>query len=105
MSKISSPISLFELGSTHVNISIYDEFTSSNNLHYEEKLEYTDKQNFFENDQIQNSIVKAEKDLGWIREVSVQDMCKEMTINDLEAAKRNRLLKENGFSIHLNKED
>ena len=64
MSKISSPISLFELGSTHVNISIYDEFTSSNNLHYEEKLEYTDKQNFFENDQIQNSIVKAEKDLG-----------------------------------------
>ncbi len=48
---------------------------------------------------------KAEKDLGWIREVSVQDMCKEMTINDLEAAKRNRLLKENGFSIHLNKED
>lgn len=37
---------------------------------------------------------KAEQKLGWIPEISVQEMCSEMVLNDLKIAKRNALLKK-----------
>ena len=48
---------------------------------------------------------KAKYKLGWVPEISVQDMCSEMVINDLNIAKRNCLLKDSGYEIPLSTED
>ena len=42
---------------------------------------------------------KAKNKLNWEPEISVEALCKEMVANDLEVAKRNALLKENGFGV------
>lgn len=47
---------------------------------------------------------KAKKKLGWIPEISVQEMCKEMVENDLVLAKQHALLKKHGFSISVSVE-
>jgi len=39
----------------------------------------------------------AKNKLGWVPEITVQEMCAEMVQEDLKMAKRNRLLKNNGF--------
>lgn len=41
----------------------------------------------------------AKEKLGWIPEISVESMCKEMVLEDLKAAKRHALLKEHGHDI------
>jgi GDPmannose 4,6-dehydratase len=41
---------------------------------------------------------KAKSKLGWVPEVTVQEMCKEMVTSDLLDAKRHALLKANGFT-------
>jgi len=41
---------------------------------------------------------KARKVLGWIPQVSAQEMCAEMVASDLESARKNAMLLENGFS-------
>ena len=43
----------------------------------------------------------AKEKLGWIPEITVQDMCAEMVQSDLEEAKRIKLLKDNGYDISL----
>jgi GDPmannose 4,6-dehydratase len=40
---------------------------------------------------------KAKKMLGWVPEISVREMCKEMVAADLETARRHALLKAHGF--------
>ena len=40
---------------------------------------------------------KAREKLGWVPEISVQDMCREMVSHDLEAAKRHALLRRHGY--------
>ncbi len=47
---------------------------------------------------------KAKHKLGWIPEISVQNMCKEMVAADLVEAKRNAMLKANGYSINISAE-
>lgn len=47
---------------------------------------------------------KARKKLGWVPEISVQEMCSEMVASDLNKAKSQVLLRNNGFDIKLNKE-
>ena len=47
---------------------------------------------------------KAKDKLGWEPEITVQEMCAEMVKHDLEKAKKNILLKENGFQINIPKE-
>ena len=47
---------------------------------------------------------KAKDKLGWEPEITVQEMCAEMVKHDLEKAKKNVLLKENGFQINIPKE-
>jgi GDPmannose 4,6-dehydratase len=42
---------------------------------------------------------KAKEKLGWSPEVSVQEMCAEMVLEDLKIAKRHSLLKEHGHEI------
>ena len=47
---------------------------------------------------------KAMKKLGWIPEITVQEMCKEMVANDLKEAKKNILLRDNDFMVNISKE-
>jgi len=44
---------------------------------------------------------KAKQKLGWEPEISVQEMCKEMVLEDLEVAKRDSFMKNNGYNISL----
>jgi GDPmannose 4,6-dehydratase len=46
----------------------------------------------------------AKTKLGWVPEVSVQEMCMEMVAADLREAKRHALLKANGYSIAVSLE-
>ena len=39
----------------------------------------------------------AKNKLGWVPEITVQEMCREMVREDLKLAKRAQLLKENGY--------
>jgi len=47
---------------------------------------------------------KAKDELGWIPEITVQEMCAEMVREDLKDAKRHVLLKEHGHKLHITKE-
>jgi GDPmannose 4,6-dehydratase len=47
---------------------------------------------------------KAKDELGWVPEITVQEMCTEMVREDLKKAKRNALLKEHGYKINISKE-
>lgn len=42
---------------------------------------------------------KAKEVLGWVPEITVEEMCSEMVANDLDVAKRHALLKEHGFDV------
>ena len=44
---------------------------------------------------------KAKNKLGWVPEISAQEMCAEMTLSDLQEAKRIKLLKEHGYDVSL----
>ena len=44
---------------------------------------------------------KAKIKLGWVPEITVREMCKEMVEADLAAAKSSKLLKQNGFRVNL----
>jgi GDPmannose 4,6-dehydratase len=47
---------------------------------------------------------KAKEKLGWVPEITVQEMCKEMVMNDLEQAKQHSLLKKHGYNISISNE-
>ena len=47
---------------------------------------------------------KAKNQLGWVPEITVQEMCREMVHYDLEQAKRQVLLLNNGFATTLSHE-
>jgi GDPmannose 4,6-dehydratase len=44
---------------------------------------------------------KAREKLGWIPEISAQEMCREMVRHDLEAAKRHALLRRHGYAASV----
>lgn len=47
---------------------------------------------------------KAKKKLGWIPEVSVEELCSEMIAHDLDKAKQSHLLKLHGYKVPVNRE-
>jgi GDPmannose 4,6-dehydratase len=47
---------------------------------------------------------KAKEKLGWVPEISVQEMCAEMVAHDLAEARRHAHLKSHGFSIAVSTE-
>lgn len=47
---------------------------------------------------------KARERLGWIPEITVEEMCAEMVASDLEDARRHALLRRNGFNVSITKE-
>jgi GDPmannose 4,6-dehydratase len=42
---------------------------------------------------------KARELLGWVPEITAQDMCAEMVAEDLKTARRHALLKANGLEV------
>jgi GDPmannose 4,6-dehydratase len=46
----------------------------------------------------------AKNKLGWVPEITVQEMCAEMVQEDLKLAKRNQLLRDNGYDISVSNE-
>ena len=48
---------------------------------------------------------KAKDKLGWVPEITVEEMCSEMVAHDLNSAKKDALLKEHGFNVSLSREN
>ncbi|MGB0732768.1 MAG: GDP-mannose 4,6-dehydratase, partial [Pontibacterium sp.] len=48
---------------------------------------------------------KAKEKLGWVPEITVEEMCAEMVRSDLETAKQHALLKQHGFDVSVSLED
>jgi GDPmannose 4,6-dehydratase len=44
---------------------------------------------------------KAKEKLGWVPEITINEMCKEMVASDLVQAKKHALLKQHGYSVNL----
>jgi GDPmannose 4,6-dehydratase len=47
---------------------------------------------------------KAKEKLGWVPEITVQEMCAEMVASDLAQAKQHALLKQHGYNINVSVE-
>ncbi|MEP7704330.1 GDP-mannose 4,6-dehydratase [Paraglaciecola sp. 25GB23A] len=47
---------------------------------------------------------KAKEKLGWVPEITVEEMCAEMVEHDLSKAKQHALLKQHGYAIAVSKE-
>ncbi|MCY1384191.1 GDP-mannose 4,6-dehydratase [compost metagenome] len=48
---------------------------------------------------------KAKQKLGWVPEISVQEMCAEMVREDLKVAQRHALLKQYGHEVPVSVEN
>lgn len=48
---------------------------------------------------------KAKENLGWVPEITVQEMCAEMVAEDLKTAQRHALLKHHGYDIPVSVEN
>ena len=48
---------------------------------------------------------KAKQKLGWVPEITVEEMCKEMVANDLAQAKQYALLKQHGYQVNVSLEE
>lgn len=48
---------------------------------------------------------KAKQKLGWVPEITLDEMVKEMVAYDLEQAKQHALLKDHGYAVHVGKEN
>jgi GDPmannose 4,6-dehydratase len=48
---------------------------------------------------------KAKEKLGWVPEITAQEMCAEMVADDLKAARRLKLLREHGLELPVSLED
>lgn len=48
---------------------------------------------------------KAKEKLGWVPEITVEEMCSEMVASDIEKAKQHALLKANGFDVAISLEN
>ena len=47
---------------------------------------------------------RAHSELGWLPEISAQEMCTEMVKYDLQEAKKNALLSQHGYDVNINRE-
>ena len=62
---------------------------------------------YFRPAEVENLIgdpANAKNKLGWMPEITVQDMCSEMVKYDLQEARRIRLLKDHGYDVFLKEE-
>ncbi len=63
MTTFNSPVAILELGSTHINLAIYDNLILNQSLFYEEKIDYINNENIYIEQIVDNLILKAEKKL------------------------------------------
>jgi GDPmannose 4,6-dehydratase len=47
---------------------------------------------------------KAKQKLGWVPEITAQEMCAEMVTHDLAQAKQHALLKQHGYNVNVSVE-
>ena len=47
---------------------------------------------------------KAKEKLGWVPEITVEEMCAEMVQNDLAKAKQHAILKQHGYNVNVSVE-
>ncbi|MEZ8474721.1 GDP-mannose 4,6-dehydratase [Vibrio cyclitrophicus] len=47
---------------------------------------------------------KAKEKLGWVPEITVEEMCQEMVASDIDKAKQHAVLKEHGFDVAISLE-
>ena len=47
---------------------------------------------------------KANTELGWMPEITAQDMCREMVRSDLAQAKKDSMLRRNGYDVKVSLE-
>jgi GDPmannose 4,6-dehydratase len=47
---------------------------------------------------------KAKQELGWIPEITAQDMCREMVAHDLAQAQQHALLRKHGYAVNVSAE-
>ncbi|MBP8286479.1 MAG: GDP-mannose 4,6-dehydratase, partial [Rhodoferax sp.] len=47
---------------------------------------------------------KAKTELGWVPEITVQQMCAEMVAHDLQKARQHALLKQAGYAVNVSLE-
>jgi GDPmannose 4,6-dehydratase len=47
---------------------------------------------------------KAKEKLGWVPEITAQEMCREMVAHDLQQARQDALLRHHGYSVTINRE-
>jgi len=45
---------------------------------------------------------RAKKELGWVPEIKVTQLCREMVAHDLDEARQMALLKEHGYQVNVN---
>lgn len=48
---------------------------------------------------------KAKQKLGWVPEITVQEMCAEMVAEDLKTAQRHALIKQHGYDVSISSEN
>jgi GDPmannose 4,6-dehydratase len=48
---------------------------------------------------------KAKQKLGWVPEVTIDQMIEEMVVHDLDQAKQHALLKKHGYDVAVGKEN
>jgi len=47
---------------------------------------------------------KAKEKLGWVPEITVEEMCAEMVAHDVEVARQHALLREHGHKVSFSRE-
>ena len=96
MIKMNKPISILEIGSTHLKLLVNDEKVSNKSLFYEEKIKHTKGEKKINENSISKTIIRAEKDLGYhLNEIIL--MIDAVSINSLYIS-----IKKNFDNKHVN---
>ena len=64
MTKITSPISILEFGSTSIRLVVYDKLIINQSLFFENKIKYSRNENLINSDALTNLIMEVEKNIG-----------------------------------------
>ena len=68
-------------------------------INSESKMSFSGYQPTSEVETLLGDPTKAKEKLGWVPEITVQEMCAEMVAEDLKTAQRHALLKKLGYEL------
>ena len=75
--------------------------------YWNEKLVFRIDPRYFRPTEVETLLgdpTKAKHKLGWVPQITAQEMCKEMVAHDLAQAKQHALLKANGYNVNVSVE-